>query len=112
MKTFKPVTGIILSAMLVTTPQIALASETKSPDTVQFQLFASELDSEYGRASVLSRMKQIARASCRSKSFTSLVRYKRTCSADMIEQWIAAVGNPALSAQAFSGSVLIARAGY
>ena len=108
MKTVKPMTAIILSAMVVTTPQIAFAGEPKPRNVVEFKLLATELESEYGRAALLSRMKQKARAECRNTSFTSQVRYKRSCSADLIEQWIAAIGNSSLTAQAYSSSVQIA----
>lgn len=111
MKTVKSATGIILSALLATVPQIALAEETKHLEVVEFELLASELESENGRATVLSRMKQSAKAACRSYSFTSRIRHKRSCGSDMVEQWIAAIGNPSLSAQGYSGSVQIARAG-
>lgn len=110
MKTVKFATGIILSASLATAPQVALAGEAKDLEAVEFELLSSELESENGRAAILSRMKQSARAACRKNSYTSKVRYTRSCGSDMVEQWIAAIGNASLSAQAYPGSVQIALA--
>ncbi|MEO0439745.1 MAG: UrcA family protein [Pseudomonadota bacterium] len=108
MKTVKSLTAILLPAIVATTPQTAFAGEAKTRHAVKFELLSTELESEYGRAAILSRMKQKARVACRNKPSSSYVKYTRTCAPDLMEQWIAAIGSSSLTAQAYSGSMQIA----
>lgn len=69
-------------------------------ETLEFAFKASELESPVTRAALLDRIEQRSLDACRGSSFVYTMRQRNACADDLVQQFVAAIGNAELTALA------------